>query len=100
MAKDETGRISINQIEYVAELAKLDLTESEKIAFTDQLNNILDYFKILDEADTRNVQPMFSVLELRNVWREDVEKPCLLVDEALENTPRLEKGFVKAPKIV
>lgn len=100
MAKDETGRISIKQIEYVAELAKLDLTEDEKRAFTEQLNNILDYFKILDEADTRNVQLMLSVLELRNVWREDVIKPCLLVDEALENTPRQEKGFVKAPKIV
>jgi len=99
MGKTESGRISIKQVEHIAELAKIELSEEEKRLFTEQLNAILDYFAILDEADTKDVQPMLSVLGLRNVWREDVPRPCRSVEEALENVPRKEKGYVKAPKI-
>ena len=99
MAKDESGRISAKQVQHVAELAKIELTEEEKNIFTEQLNAILDYFKILDDADTSKVQPMLSVLGLRNVWREDISRPCLSIEDALENSPRKEKGYIKAPKI-
>ena len=80
-------------------MAKIELSEEEKRLFTEQLNAILDYFAILDEADTKDVQPMLSVLDLRNVWRQDTPRPCMPVEEALENVPRREKGYVKAPKI-
>ncbi|MCJ7634357.1 Asp-tRNA(Asn)/Glu-tRNA(Gln) amidotransferase subunit GatC [Candidatus Bathyarchaeota archaeon] len=100
MAKDESERISAKQVQHVAELAKIELTEEEKNIFTEQLNAILDYFKILDDADTSEVQPMLSVLGLQNVWREDLPHPSLSVEEALENSPRKERGYVKAPKIV
>jgi aspartyl-tRNA(Asn)/glutamyl-tRNA(Gln) amidotransferase subunit C len=100
MAKDESGRISAKQVQHVAELAKIELTEEERNIFTEQLNAILDYFKILDDADTSKVQPMLSVLGLRNVWREDVSRPSLSAEKALENSPMKEKGYVKAPKMV
>ena len=99
MANSESGRISTKQVEHIAELAKIELSEEEKRLFTEQLNAILDYFKILDEADTKDVQPLLSVLGLKNVWREDVPRPCMPVEEALENVPRKEKGHVKAPRI-
>jgi len=99
MDKGERGRISKKQVEHIAELARIELSEEEKRLFTEQLNEILDYFKVLDEADTKDVQPMLSVLGLRDVWRGDVPCPCLPVEEALQNAPRKEKGHIKAPKI-
>jgi aspartyl-tRNA(Asn)/glutamyl-tRNA(Gln) amidotransferase subunit C len=99
MAKYESSRVSTKQVEHIAELAKIELTEEEKRLFTEQLNAILDYFKVLDEAETKDVQPMLSVLGLRNVWREDEIHPCMPVEEALESVPRKEKGYVKAPRI-
>ena len=99
MGTNEQGRISKKQVEHIADLARIELSEEEKQLFTEQLNAILDYFKVLDEADTKEVQPMQSVLELRNVWREDTPRPCLPVDEVHKNVPRKEKGYVKAPRI-
>jgi len=99
MDNSESGRISTKQVEHVAELAKIELSEEEKHLFTEQLNAILDYFKILDEADTKDIQPMLNVLGLRNVWRGDEPRSCMPVEQALENVPRKEKGYVKAPKI-
>lgn len=100
MANDESARISIKQVEHVAELAKIELSDEEKLLFTEQLNTILDYFKVLDEVDTSNVQPMLSVLGLRNIWRDDTPLPYLSVEDALANVPRNERGYVKSPKIV
>jgi aspartyl-tRNA(Asn)/glutamyl-tRNA(Gln) amidotransferase subunit C len=98
MTKDST--ISREQVEHVAWLAKIELTEDEKMAFTKQLNEILNYFKKIDEVDTSNIAPTFHVLDLVNVLREDKVESSLSTEDALKNAPQKEDSFIKAPKIL
>nr|MDO8080604.1 Asp-tRNA(Asn)/Glu-tRNA(Gln) amidotransferase subunit GatC [Candidatus Freyarchaeota archaeon] len=98
MTKNPT--ISKKQVEHVAWLARIELTEDEKEAFTKQLNEILDYFKKIDEIDTSNIKPTFHVLDLVNVLRDDKIEPSLSKEDALKNAPQKEDSFIKAPKIL
>jgi aspartyl-tRNA(Asn)/glutamyl-tRNA(Gln) amidotransferase subunit C len=92
--------ISKEQVEHVAWLAKINLTEDEKNYFTKQLNEILNYFKKIDEIDTSNIPPTFHVLDLVNVLRDDKVESSLPLEEALRNAPHKEDSFIKAPKIL
>lgn len=98
MTKNEA--ISKEQIEHVAWLARIELTKDEKKAFTKQLNEILDYFKKIDEIDTSNIEPTFHVIDLVNVLRDDKVEPSLSKADALKNAPQKEGSFIKAPKIL
>jgi len=92
--------ISQEEVEHIAWLAHIDLTEEEKALFTEQFNKILDFFKNIDQADTKNVPPTYHVLDLVNIYRSDEAKESLSKDESLENAPRKEEGFFKSPRIV
>jgi aspartyl-tRNA(Asn)/glutamyl-tRNA(Gln) amidotransferase subunit C len=94
------SHISRDEVEHVAWLAHIELTEEEKTLFTEQLNRILDYFRKIDEADTKNVQPTYHVLDLVNVYRNDKAKKSLPKQEPLKNAPKEEDGFFKSPRIV
>jgi len=92
--------IPLKEIEHLAWLARIELTEEEKELFAKQLNQILEYFRKIDEVDTEGVPPTHHVLDLVNVFREDEVTPSLPVEEALKNAPKKEKLFIKAPKIL
>lgn len=92
--------LSKKEVEHVAWLAHIELTEQEKTLFTEQFNEILDYFKKIDEVDTKDVEPTYHVLELNNVFRKDETKPSLPPEEVLKNAPKKENKFFKAPRIV
>ncbi len=63
-------------IDHLADLARLDLTDEEKAIIAPQLNNILTYVGKLAEVDTSGVSPNVSITDLRNIWREDVVVAC------------------------
>ncbi|MFC1553638.1 Asp-tRNA(Asn)/Glu-tRNA(Gln) amidotransferase subunit GatC [candidate division KSB1 bacterium] len=86
-------------IERVAELAKLKLTDEQKKRFGDQLNDILGYVEKLNELDTDGIEPLRHVLEISTPLREDKVKPSMGADKALMNAPASENGFFKTPKI-
>lgn len=92
--------ISREEVEHVAWLARLELTEEEKEAYTHQLNAILDFMQQLNELDTTNVEPMAHVVPLVNVLREDEVKPGLPHEEALAGAPDQDRGQFRVPKIV
>lgn len=92
--------LSEEEVEHIAWLARIELSEEEKKLFTQQFNTIIDYFHILDEADTEGVKPTLHVLDMNNVFREDKVENSMPADAALANAPRKEKGYFKAPKIV
>jgi aspartyl-tRNA(Asn)/glutamyl-tRNA(Gln) amidotransferase subunit C len=92
--------LSKQEVEHVAWLAHIELTDKEKTLFTEQFNEILDYFKKIDEIDTEGIEPTYHVLDLKNVYRKDTTKPSLTTKEALKNAPKKEKKFLKAPRIV
>lgn len=94
------AELSEERIRHLAWLARLELSDEEVDRFTTQLARVLDYFKILDEADVEGVEPAFNVLGLTNVMREDEPGPTLSQEEALANAPAKENGYVEAPAMV
>ena len=92
--------ISKEEVEHIAWLARIELSEREKARFTEQFNRILDYFKKIDEVDTEKVPPTYHVLDLVNIYREDKVTPSLPPKEVLKNAPKKEKRFFRAPRIV
>jgi len=80
-------KLSLAEVEAIAELARLDLSEAEKTMFQDQLSAILDYVETLDELDTEQIPPMTSAVPLYNVMRADETQPALPVEAALANAP-------------
>ena len=94
------GRISKTEVEKVAELARLDLTDSEKSLFGEQLSHILDYVDQLQSVSTEGVPLTSSVAELQSEWREDVVVQGLTAEEALANAPESSQGLFVVPKIL
>lgn len=92
--------ISREDVEYVAALARLELTEQETQEYTEQLNSILDYAAMLERLDTRDVVPTAHAVPLHNVLREDEVRPSINHEKALKNAPDGEEGFFRVPKIV
>ncbi len=92
--------ISRENIEHIASLARLSLTEEEKDLFGSQLSSILGYMKKLNELDTTDVEPTSHVLPLSNVMREDVPGPSIPRKDALMNAPDHTDKFFRVPKII
>ncbi|MFD1954320.1 Asp-tRNA(Asn)/Glu-tRNA(Gln) amidotransferase subunit GatC [Paenibacillus thailandensis] len=92
--------ISMQDVEHVAKLARLELTDEEKETFNGQLNAILKYAEKLNELDTDGVEPTSHVLPLMNVMREDDARPSLPIEKVLLNAPDEEDGQFKVPAVL
>lgn len=92
--------ITKEDVDHVALLARLELTEEEREMYTRQLNSILEHFQALERLNTSDVQPTSHVLPLRNVYREDWVGQHLAREEVLANSPGSEENCFKVPKIV
>ena len=88
------------EIEKVAELARLHLKPEESKKLQKDLSSILEYVEKLKAIDTQSVEPTSHVLNMENVFREDVVKPSTVRDEALEHAPSRDGKFFKVPKVV
>jgi aspartyl-tRNA(Asn)/glutamyl-tRNA(Gln) amidotransferase subunit C len=93
-------RISKENIEHIASLARLSLTEEEKDLFGSQLSSILNYMEKLNELDTTDVEPTSHVLPLSNVMRDDVPQPSIPREDTLLNAPDHTDKFFRVPKII
>ncbi len=95
-------RLTREEVEHVAYLARLSLTEEEKEMFTEQLNRILEAFAKLQELQTEDVEPLSHVIPLKNVFAEDEGKDwqSLTTEEALANAPEQENNHFVVPRIV
>jgi len=91
--------ISREDVEYVAALARMELTEPEIQEYTEQLNSILDYATMLERLDTDDVVPTAHAVPLHNVLREDQVGPSIRQEKALRNAPDADEGFFRVPKI-
>lgn len=92
--------ISVKDVQYLALLARLQLSDDELKRFAPQLDEILDYVEKLKTAKTEGVPPTSHVLEMSNVFREDQSRPSLPTDDALKNAPDREGPFFKVPRIL
>ena len=94
------AKITIKEVEHVANLARLEFNEEEKKKLAEQLGEILDYIEKLNELDTEGVEPTSHVIPVKNVVRQDVVKPSLSREEALANAPSNVNNLFEVPKIV
>ncbi len=88
------------EIDYVAHLARIELTEAERALFGGQLASILAYFAKLDELDTADVEPAAHAMGLANVFRDDAEQPSTPRDAILASAPARAYGCYLVPKIL
>lgn len=93
-------KIDEKQILYVAELARLDLSDEDKKEFSRQLSDIIDYVEKINELDTGSISPTDHIVELNNVFREDAVRPSIDRSEIEKMAPRFEEGHVIVPKII
>ena len=87
-------------ISYVANLARIELSEEEKVKFSAQLGQILEYFKKLSAVNVDGVEPSAHAHAVYNVWRSDDEGPVLSVEQALLNAPEKRENQIVVPKVV
>jgi aspartyl-tRNA(Asn)/glutamyl-tRNA(Gln) amidotransferase subunit C len=93
-------KITKEEVERVAVLARLKYSAEEKERFVSQLNSILDYMDQLGKLDTASVEPTFHAVPQTNVFREDVVQPSLNLELTLANGPDPDRGFFRVPKII
>ena len=91
--------ITIKDVEHVAKLARLELTQEEKEMFTEQLGDVLTHVEKMNEVDTTGVEPMNHPIDFVNVMREDNKIYENTREELMTNAPDIEGEFFKVPKI-
>jgi aspartyl-tRNA(Asn)/glutamyl-tRNA(Gln) amidotransferase subunit C len=92
--------LSLEEVEHIAQLARLALTEAEKQLFREQLSAVLAYAGALQELDTAAIPPTATVLPLRTVMREDRARPPLPRADILANAPAVDEGCFVAPAVL
>ena len=93
-------KLSIAEVEHIAELAKLGLTGEEKERFSEQLSAILEYAERLQELDTEAIPPTATVLPVRNVMRPDEVSPSFPQEDMLANAPDEAEGCFRVQAIL
>jgi len=92
--------LSHEEVEKVALLARLKLSEAELEKFTTQLNQIVGYVEQLQQLDTEDVEPMAHPLPVTNVFRADEVRPSIGTDAALANAPKRDEEFYLVPPVL
>lgn len=93
-------RISLEQVDHVARLARLQLSAADKERMRGELDGILSYIDKLRALDTRDVEPTSHAVPVTNVMRDDVERPSLPQEDMLANAPDRHRDMFRVPKII
>ena len=92
--------VSKKDVEYVAELARLEFKEEEKDNFVNDLNKILNYMEKLDELNTDDVDIVVNPYYIENKYREDNIEKSMKLEEVIENAPESLEEYVIVPKVM
>ena len=93
-------KISEDEVRYVAKLARLKLDEQHIHAMSETLSDILTYMDKLNEVDTHDITPTSHITDMETVFRKDIMKDSLPLDDALKNAPDRIGAFYRVPKII
>jgi aspartyl-tRNA(Asn)/glutamyl-tRNA(Gln) amidotransferase subunit C len=102
----ETGAVEVamaisrEQVEHVAHLARLGLSDEETDRLQQQLSQILGHMQMIDQLDTSAIPPTAQVIPVSSVMRDDVSRPSLPTEDILKNAPRREGAFFKVPPVL
>ena len=92
--------LSRSDVEHVAHLARLGLSDEEVTLLARQLNHILDQYAILADLDTDGIAPSAQVIELENILRDDTVRPSLPIEAVLANAPERSGDHIVVPAIL
>jgi aspartyl-tRNA(Asn)/glutamyl-tRNA(Gln) amidotransferase subunit C len=92
--------LSRAEVEHVAHLARLGLSDAELGRLESELNHILDQYEILTRLDTESIAPTAQTIELENILRDDSPRPSLPLEAVLGNAAETEDGFIVVPPIL
>jgi aspartyl-tRNA(Asn)/glutamyl-tRNA(Gln) amidotransferase subunit C len=92
--------LTLAEVEHIAVLARLELTDEEKELYRQQLSAILEYAARLQKLDTSQIPPTSSVLPPRSVLRADVAAPSLDLVDILRNAPQTENDQFRVPPVL
>jgi len=94
------GEINSETVKRIADLSRLSFTDSEIEAFAEEFSGIVRAIDEINSIDLTGMEPISHVLDLPNVFREDVPSESLSVKQALENAPSNNETFFKVPKVM
>jgi aspartyl-tRNA(Asn)/glutamyl-tRNA(Gln) amidotransferase subunit C len=86
-------KISSTDLDHIAKLARINLTDQEKKTFLPQLESVLEYLDVLNQVNTDNIKPTFRVNDQKNVLREDVVKDSFSQKEALSSASKTKDAY-------
>ncbi len=92
--------MDIEQVNHVARLARLKLSDTEAVELAEQLGKVLGYIRLLDEVDTEGVEPMVHAIEVRNAFRADEVRDSIAREDALQNAPATDGECFLVPDIL
>ena len=93
-------RLTPAEVEHIATLSRLELSDAERERAATELSQIIGYFEALSELDTENIEPTMHALPLENVLRADAIAPGLSREAALQNAPESADGMFQVPRVV
>lgn len=93
-------RLTIQEVEHIALLSRLELNDAERERAANELSQIIGYFEALSQLDTQNVEPTMHALPVENVLRADQVREGLSHDAALMNAPESADGMFQVPRVV
>lgn len=92
--------ITKEQVNHIAHLSRLEIQEDEVDGYIEKLEKVVDLFNELNSVDTENIKPTYHVLDLVNIFREDVAQEGMNREEVLKNSKETEAGQFKVPTII
>lgn len=92
--------VSKKDVDYVADLAMLQLTNEEAKSLANDMNQILDHMSTLEEVDTSDVEPLEHVIDLEYRLRDDKAKEPLSHEDALKNAPDADSDYFRVPRVI
>jgi aspartyl-tRNA(Asn)/glutamyl-tRNA(Gln) amidotransferase subunit C len=92
--------LTVEEVDHIAKLARLNLSEEEKSRYREQLSQILEYAGRLQELDTEDISPTFRVLQIQSRLREDESRSGLATQDLLRNAPDTESNQFRVPPIL
>ncbi|OHE71246.1 MAG: asparaginyl/glutamyl-tRNA amidotransferase subunit C [Verrucomicrobia bacterium GWC2_42_7] len=87
-------------IDYVAQLARIELSDAEKVKFSGQLENIITYCEKISQVNVDGIEPMSHSFPFYNVWEEDTPESTFAVEDVLLNAPKADEDQIVVPRVV
>lgn len=86
-------KISMAELDHIAKLARIELTDQEKTVFLPQLESVLEYLDVLNQVNTDNIEPTFRVNDQKNVFRNDNPVESFDQKTTLSSAPKIQNGY-------